>query len=52
MPSFSARIFQHFKEAAMMIQRRMEFFTLLPFETLHRLRLQTLVREIGEEPQG
>jgi protein-tyrosine-phosphatase len=38
---------QAFKEAAIVLSRRIELFVNLPFEKLDRLRLEQLTREIG-----
>lgn len=42
-------LFYAFKNAALLIQRRIELFTMLPFEKLDRMRLQSLVQDIGKE---
>ena len=41
--------FHEFKQAALILQRRIELFCSLPFEKLDRLRLEQLTRELGEE---
>lgn len=39
---------QVFKQVAQIIQRRIELFCSLPFESLDKLRLETLTRDIGK----
>lgn len=41
-------IYRQFKQVAMMIQRRIELFCSLPFDSLDRLKLEALTREIGK----
>jgi len=43
-----AEIFQAFRKAANVLQRRIELFCALPFEKLDRLRLEHLTKEIGK----
>jgi arsenate reductase len=43
-----AEIFQEFRKAANVLQRRIELFCALPFEKLDRLRLEQLTKEIGK----
>jgi arsenate reductase len=41
-------IIKQFKQAAMLIQRRIELFCSLPIEKLDRLRLEKMVQDIGK----
>jgi protein-tyrosine-phosphatase len=43
-------LFQEFKRVALLIQRRIELFCMLPFEKIDRMRLQTFVNDIGRQP--
>lgn len=45
-------IFRHFKQAALLLQRRIELFCSLPFEKLDRLRLTELTQNIGKHEGG
>lgn len=40
-------IFRQFRQAAMLLRRRIELFCSLPFEKLDRLRLEKLTQDIG-----
>ena len=40
--------FDEFRKAALLLQRRIELFCSLPFEKLDRLKLTTLMQEIGD----
>ena len=40
--------FDEFRKAALLLQRRIELFCSLPFEKLDRLKLTTLIQEIGD----
>ena len=42
-----AEIFQEFRKAANVLQRRIELFCALPFEKLDRMRLEQLTKDIG-----
>jgi len=44
-----AEIFQEFRKAALLLQRRIELFGALPFDKLDRLRLEQLTKDIGKE---
>jgi hypothetical protein len=41
-------IFQEFRKAALLLQRRIELFCALPFDKLDRLKLEQLTRDIGK----
>ncbi|HKQ05683.1 MAG TPA: hypothetical protein VJ464_11160 [Blastocatellia bacterium] len=41
-------IFAAFKQAAFLLQRRIELFCSLPIEKLYRLKLEQMTREIGK----
>lgn len=43
------QIFQEFRRAALLLQRRIEMFCALPFDKLDRLRLEQLTKDIGRE---
>jgi arsenate reductase len=43
-----AQIFEGFRRAALLLQRRIEVFCALPFDKLDRLRLEKLTRDIGQ----
>lgn len=40
-------LLQQFKQVALMIQRRIDLFSALPFEKIDRLKLEKLTRDIG-----
>jgi arsenate reductase len=42
------QIFEHFRQVAMLIKRRIDLLCALPFDKIDRLRLQQLTTEIGE----
>lgn len=42
-----AEIFEEFRRAALLLQRRIELFCSLPFDKLDRLRLEQLTQDIG-----
>lgn len=42
-----ADIFEEFRKAALLLQRRIELFCSLPFEKLDRLKIEKLTKEIG-----
>jgi arsenate reductase len=44
-----AEIFQEFRKAALLLQRRIELFCALPFDKLDRMRLEQLTKDIGRE---
>ena len=44
-----AEKFHEFRKAALLLQRRIELFCSLPFEKLDRLKLTTLIQEIGKQ---
>jgi len=44
-----AEKFQEFRKAALLLQRRIELFCSLPFEKLDRLKLTTLIQDIGKQ---
>ena len=41
--------FQDFRKAALLLQRRIDLFCSLPFDKLDRLKLTTLIQEIGKQ---
>src|SRR5262249_44986932 len=41
------QIFQEFRKAALLLQRRIELFCSLPFDKIDRLRLEKLTKDIG-----
>lgn len=42
-------VFREFRQAALLLQRRIELFCSLPFEKLDRLKLAELTRNIGKQ---
>ena len=44
-----AELFQEFRKAALLLQRRIELFCSLPFEKLDRLKLTALTQDIGRQ---
>src|SRR6185503_1879001 len=44
-----AEKFHEFRKAALLLQRRIELFCSLPFEKLDRLKLTTLIQDIGKQ---
>lgn len=45
-------ILREFRQAALLLQRRIELFCSLPFEKLDRLKLAELTRNIGQQTAG
>jgi protein-tyrosine-phosphatase len=41
-------VFRQFKQAALLLQRRIELFCSLPFEKLDRLKIKKMIEDIGE----
>ena len=44
-----AEMFQEFRKAGLLLQRRIELFCALPFDKLDLMRLEQLTRDIGRE---
>lgn len=43
-------VFRQFRQAALLLQRRIELFCSLPLEKLDRLKLEKLTQDIGKQP--